>query len=130
MENKDLKIELTLPFKAEYVSVARLTASGVAARMGFDIETVEDIKVALAEVCNKLVSTGSFKTDCYSILFNVQNRKLEIIIKCSDNDLKAAFRKENDELGISIIEALMDSFEMSSEDTYILMMSKELEGPY
>ena len=34
------KIELTLPFKAEYVSVARLVASGVCNRIGFDIETI------------------------------------------------------------------------------------------
>ncbi|NMA66934.1 MAG: anti-sigma regulatory factor, partial [Clostridiaceae bacterium] len=32
-------IEVTLPFKAEYVSVVRLTVSGIANRMGFDIET-------------------------------------------------------------------------------------------
>jgi len=130
MKNNDLKIELSLPFKAEYVSVARLTASGVAARMGFDVQAIEDIKVALAEVCNKLVSSGSSKTDCYSILFKILDKKLEIIIKCEDNALKTIFRKENDELGISIIEALMDSFEMSSDDAYILKMFKELEGSY
>lgn len=128
MVTDDLKIELSLPFKAEYVSVARLTASGIAARVGFDIETIEDIKVALAEVCNKLVSNGSKITDCYSIVFKISDKKVDIIIKCDDKSLGSIFRKENDELGISIIEALMDSFEISADGSYILSMSKGLEG--
>ena len=48
MDTNSEKIELRLPFKAEYVSVARLTASGIASRIGFDIEAIEDIKVAIA----------------------------------------------------------------------------------
>lgn len=122
-----VKIELSLPFKAEYVSVARLTASGIAARVGFDIETIEDIKVALAEVCNKLVSNGSKITECYVIVFKISDKKVDITIKCDDKSLGSIFRRENDELGISIIEALMDSFEVSADDSYILSMSKELE---
>lgn len=127
MENEGIKIELTLPFKAEYVSVARLTASGVAARVGFDIETIEDIKVALSEVCNKLVANGSKTSSSYTIIFNILDKKVDIILKCSDTSLGTIFRKENDELGISIIEALMDRFEISADDSYVLSMSKRLE---
>ncbi len=48
-------ISLKLPTKSEYVSVARLTASVVANNMGFDIESIEDIKVAVGEACNNAV---------------------------------------------------------------------------
>ena len=37
-------IELGLPINRAYVSTARLTASSIANRMGFDIEAIEDIK--------------------------------------------------------------------------------------
>jgi len=70
------KIELTLPFKAEYVSVARLVASGVCNRIGFDIETIEDIKVAISEVCSKIVSMGSKITDNYTIIYGVSENTL------------------------------------------------------
>jgi serine/threonine-protein kinase RsbW len=72
-------IELILPFKAEYVSTARLTASSVASKMGFNIEEVEDIKVALSEVCSKLVSRGSKVVDSYRIVFKLFKDKLTII---------------------------------------------------
>ncbi|MDR3120498.1 MAG: ATP-binding protein [Clostridiales bacterium] len=48
-------IELVIPMRAEYVSIARLTVSGVANRIGFDFDTIEDIKVSLSEVCNRLI---------------------------------------------------------------------------
>ena len=43
------KIELTLPNKPEYVSIARLTASVIANNMGFAIKEIEDIKVEIGE---------------------------------------------------------------------------------
>jgi len=49
------KVELTIPLKAGYVSVARLTVAGIANRLGFDIDTIEDIKVSLSEVCNRII---------------------------------------------------------------------------
>lgn len=120
-------IELLLPFKAEYVSIARLTASGIAARVGFDIETIEDIKVALAEVCNKLVKVESKVTEYYKVIFKISEQKLQVVFDCEDKTLKCIFEEENDRLGISIINALMDSIEFCPDSSYILSMSKSVE---
>jgi len=121
-------IELTLPFKAEYVSIARLTASGIANRIGFDIEVIEDIKVAIAEVCNKLVNIGSSEVSGYKVIFQVYGNKLVVLFDCEDKNLKCIFNDGNDELSISIITALMDSTELCAESNYILSMTKVLEG--
>ena len=48
-------VSVLIPLKAEYVSVTRLTASGIASHMGFDFDTIEDIKVALSEVLSKII---------------------------------------------------------------------------
>jgi len=120
-------IVLTLPFRAEYVSVGRLTTSGVASRMGFDIETIEDIKVAVAEVCNKLVEAGSKIENEYSIRFKISGNRLTIIFDCRDKALKCIFSGDDNELGISIITALMDSVEFCPDDSYLLSMSKTVE---
>lgn len=120
-------IELILPFKAEYVSVARLTVSGIASRLGFDIEAIEDIKVAVSEVCNKLVHRGSESAFQYKILFNIGVAFLNIIYSCEDKSLKCLFDSEIDEMAIPIINALMDSVELCSEDCHILSMSKNVD---
>lgn len=121
-------IELSLPFKAEYVSVARLTASGVASRMGFDIEIIEDIKVAVAEVCNRLVHTGSQVARSFKISFFSSLEGLMIRFECEDKSLKCVFAGDDNELGISLINAFMDQVEFCSEEGYIISMSKTFEG--
>lgn len=127
MENQTDTVELILPFKAEYVSVARLTASGIANRIGFDLETIEDIKVAIAEVCNKMVNVGSRIESCYKIIFKISGNSLVIIFDCRDKSLKCLFESGEDELGVYIINALMDSVEFCSEESHLLSMSKVLE---
>ena len=123
-------VELKLPFKAEYVSIARLAVSGIANRIGFDIDAIEDIKVAVAEVCNKLVSMGSKNALGYIIQFKILDSRIDIFFDSEDKSLKCIFDDKNDELGISIITALMDEVEFCSDDTFILSMSKSIEGNY
>lgn len=127
MDKKCDNIELAVPFKAEYVSIVRLTASGVANRLGFDIETIEDIKVAAAEVCNKLVNANSEKACSYKVLFTISDNSLNITFDCEDKSLRCLFEPENDELSISIITALMDSVEFCPDNTYLLSMTKAVE---
>jgi serine/threonine-protein kinase RsbW len=121
-------IELILPFKAEYVSTARLTASSVASKMGFNIEEVEDIKVALSEVCSKLVSRGSKVVDSYRIVFKLFKDKLTIVFCCEDGTLNCVFDNENDSLGIAIMNALMDDVELCTKTEQLLLISKVLKG--
>jgi len=76
------KVELTVPLLAEYVGIARLTAAGVANRAGFDIEAIEDIKVSLSEVCNRLIGikgkcSRTHEVDC-KIIFSITEKDLTI----------------------------------------------------
>lgn len=121
-------VELLLPFKAEYVSIARLTASGIANRAGFDIDTVEDIKVAISEVCSKMVKYKSKIEESYKIIFNLTSHNLTIAFDCGDKSLKCMFDNEEDKLAISLINAFMDSVSFCPDDKVLFMMSKSLEG--
>lgn len=48
-------VELTLPARPEYVGVARLLVSGIANRLGFPYDDIEDIKLCVAEACTNAV---------------------------------------------------------------------------
>jgi anti-sigma regulatory factor (Ser/Thr protein kinase) len=48
-------VELSLPVKADLVVLARLTAATVASRADFDIEEIEDLRLAVDELCVSLV---------------------------------------------------------------------------
>ena len=47
-------LRFTVPGKPEYVGVVRLAVSSAANTAGFDIEDIEDIKVAVSEVCTNV----------------------------------------------------------------------------
>lgn len=49
-------VTLTIPCAAEYVGTARLTILGVASRMGFSYDQVEDIRLAVGEACTNAIA--------------------------------------------------------------------------
>ncbi len=53
--NDTIKIEF--PAKPDYILAVRLAVSAVAERAGFDVEDIEDLKVATAEACMLLMGS-------------------------------------------------------------------------
>ena len=54
-------IEISFPARAELVMLARFAAATVAARAGFDVEEIEDLRLAVDELC---ISLGPMADDC------------------------------------------------------------------
>src|SRR5436305_9844979 len=48
-------VELIIPSRPEYVGVARLAILGVASRMRFSYDEVEDIRLAVGEACTRSI---------------------------------------------------------------------------
>ena len=49
MTCETIKMELTT--NPDFVSIIRLTLSGIANKIGFSLDDIEDIKVAVSEAC-------------------------------------------------------------------------------
>lgn len=107
-------INISLPSKPEYVSVARLTASYIASQMNFDIEDIEDIKLAVGEACNNVVlHSGSETTYDMTIINNAAELKIEIKDQGKGFEMgqykhpSLDLLQENG-MGLFIIQSLMD----------------------
>ena len=48
-------VVIAIPASSEYVRVVRLAVAGVATRMRFSYEQIEDIKLAVSEACNNAI---------------------------------------------------------------------------
>ncbi len=118
-------VTLILPIKSDYVSTARLTASSVANRMGFNIDEVEDIKVAVAEVCNIILTKAGEGSNQYRISFDVKSDMLLITFTGEKEPFKCFKDTIENEYGLYIMKALMDSVELCS-DNYSIVMTKKI----
>ena len=49
------EIKLALPALRSYARVARLAVSGLAAQVGFSYDEIEDLRIAVGEVCSVLL---------------------------------------------------------------------------
>ena len=51
----DAEVRLEVPASPEFLRVARMMAAGVASRLGFTLEEVDDLRIAIDELCFCLV---------------------------------------------------------------------------
>src|SRR5437868_5952482 len=58
-EPREDVVRLSVPAALEYVRIVRLTGSGVASRLGFDIEEIENFRVALDELASMAIDAAS-----------------------------------------------------------------------
>ena len=120
-------VELRLPNRPEFVAVARLAVSAVATRMDFDIEAIEDLKVAVGEALNNAIEHGcpsEGDEKMVTLRCELGAETLTIIVcDCGDGFDPATATRQHPHgelllaergLGMLLIEALMDEVDFSS----------------
>ncbi|MBF7096421.1 ATP-binding protein [Alkalibacter mobilis] len=139
IQNKEdrVKISLTLPGVPEFVSVARLTLSGIANRMGFNVDAIEDLKVAVSEACTNAMKHGcKIPKDSYNVDYFVSDKELIIDVRdkgegfaVSDVETPDLENPKENGLGLYIIRTLMDQVEVKStgDRGTVIRMIKQLE---
>ncbi|WP_102349570.1 anti-sigma B factor RsbW [Bacillus sp. Marseille-P3661] len=137
-------IEMKIPAKSEYVGVIRLTVSGIASRMGFTYDEIEDIKVAISEATTNAIQHAYHESEEGEVVlgFVVHHARLEIIVADNGksfnlNDIShnngpydRATPIENMReggLGLYLIETLMDDVSFNNQaGGVVLVMTKHL----
>lgn len=120
-------IQIRLPQKADYMSFIRLSVSGIASKMGFDIDTIEDIKVAVSEVCNRIISLccGTGEAD-YEISFHLFDSDFRAVFRTDCQPDVDLFEGESGEFARAIISTLMDEFDITYDQGCVITMGKKL----
>jgi serine/threonine-protein kinase RsbW len=70
-------VSIKIPAAPAYLQVVRLTAAGLASRLGFTIDEIEDLKIAVDELCAYLTGAQGRDGDL-QVRFNVHDDRLEI----------------------------------------------------
>ncbi|MFT2204806.1 anti-sigma B factor RsbW [Staphylococcus chromogenes] len=145
MPNRNDFIEMRLPASAEYVSLIRLTLSGVFTQVGASYDDIEDAKIAVSEAVTNAVkhaykdkketgyiNVGFEKSDTYIKIivsdqgesFNYQETKQQLG-PYQDNE-NIDFLREGG-LGLFLIESLMDEVTVVKETGVTISMIKYIK---
>lgn len=69
--------EVRLPAETAYVAVLRMSAAGIAARLDFTLEDIEDLKMAVSEAC-ALVLTDATPGGSLTAQFFLSAQQIEV----------------------------------------------------
>ena len=109
-------IDVTIPAKAEYVSIARLAAAAMAARQAFTYDEIEDLKIAVSEACNLVIASARARRrppitlhltperDALAVCIEAQGVRLELDPRVSDEHRPV----DESTLGIFLMQCLVD----------------------
>ena len=78
----DAVIRLTIPAEMRFLRIARLTAAGIAGDLGFGLQDVEDLRVAVDEMCAALIEDADAGVD-FELAYRISEGRLEIEGRCS-----------------------------------------------
>ncbi len=127
-------VQLIIPCRPEYVGVARLAVLGIASRMPFSYDEVEDVRLAVGEACTHAVERAGGGAATIRIVSKVATHVLTIEI--SDDIAEADIAAPTEEarlleeagvdqqgLGALLMEILVDhvEIEISAVGTRVIL---------
>ena len=134
-------VEIRVPAKPQYVGVARLTISGLASRIGFTYDDIEDLKIASSEAITNAVQHAYSGDDEGEVVIGCALYEDRIEIMVADHgksfnfeETKAKVGPYHDQqeveflreggLGLYLIETLMDDVKVHHQEGVTVFMTK------
>lgn len=129
-------IKFTVTGKPEYIQVVRMGVATLAGNAGFDVEAVDDIKLAVDEACKAITCHGfNSWTNMYEVSCELQEDKMIIVVTDVGNGraIKKEYRPckncpQDGDLAMVVIRALMDQVEIKTvydkQKSIIMVKSK------
>ena len=70
-------VRLSLPASPDFVRIVRLAASGIATNLGFDVDELDDLRVAVGELVNLTLEVC--KPETLEVLFTIDGKEYLIM---------------------------------------------------
>jgi serine/threonine-protein kinase RsbW len=99
-------VTVSIPKKPDYISTVRLISSSLGNKMGYNIDQIEDLKVAMGEAC--ILSFGKAIDDEVKIVYNLLKEKLEVVVSWAESSTEKDEESKESNMGRMIIESLTD----------------------
>jgi len=95
-------VELRLPADRDYIVVAKRCASALASAAGFDVESLDELTIAVAQVCENAIEcldrAGALAGEV-RLVFKVEDASIEVSVKSTvtrEAEIEARVRLDNE----------------------------------
>jgi serine/threonine-protein kinase RsbW len=106
-------VELRVPADRAYASVLRTTTAGLAARLDFPIDDIEDLRIAVGEACAMVLEEAKSDTDLVCSFFQ---RPGELTVTVTGT-LDGAIEPDYDSFAWQVLTTLATSASAAASDT-------------
>lgn len=124
------RIELTFPARGDLIVLARLVTSAISARAGFDIEELEDLRLAVGELC--LLTLQGHDSRYGNLCLELSVLEDAIAVQCTlEHAAPSGEQREEDEsalLSQQILDALVDEHGRESQDGSVRAWLRKRRG--
>lgn len=107
------KVTVAIPASPQYVQVIRLIAAGLASRLGFTLDEIDDLKIAVDELAAYLTGTQG-RDGTLDIVFRVEGEQIEIT-GTGRFSTEGTTRTELTEFSRMILETVADRASLSDD---------------
>lgn len=108
------EVRLTVPATTEFLRLARITATGLASRLGFTYDEVEDLRLAIDELCFALIGSKG-RVGTVALRYAVASEGLEVVGTGLFEDDTTSGPTLN-EFSQQILGALVDEYGVQRDD--------------
>jgi hypothetical protein len=118
------EVSLQFPASLEYIRLARLVASGLAAQMNFTLDDIEDLRIAVDELCSALVEAAADRTSTVAVTFRIDGHQM--LMEADVPTVAANGAYVIDDISAHILRAAVDRHELEqAAERLVARMSKQ-----
>ncbi len=105
-------VELRLPAESAYVAVLRMTTAGLAARLDFTLDDIEDLRMAVGEACALVLENADPGGDLHAT-FDISDGSIRVSVSA---DSAGDAEPDVDSFGWQVLTALSSEVLTSREE--------------
>ena len=118
------EVSLKFPASFEYIRLARLVASGLAAQVNFNLDDIEDLRIAVDELCSALVEAAADRSSTVTVTFRVDDQQIQMEADVPTVGANGSY--VIDDISSHILRAAVDRHELEqAAERLVARMSKQ-----
>ena len=125
------RIELRFPARGDLIVLARLVTSAISARAGFDIEELEDLRLAVGELCLLTLQGSDTRYGELCLELTVLGDAIGVVCtleRAAATDVAGPEGAEVTQLSERILDALVDEHGRESQDGFVRAWLRKRRG--